>query len=175
MKNEVNLYCMYGNFCFFKRRFDKINLLSSEACLRSVYLKMWPIFIVLLILFIYVLDKLLIDPRLLELGEQFYGARRLPLIGCIYTFIGVRPESEWTSQVLSRVFFIHFKFSIFRIFRRHTKVFFFLFRIIRKMEKKNIFHFLFFQFFEKRKTLILSLLISNLHRVSTNFHQFYYF
>lgn len=55
---------------------------------------MWLIYIALLIFFVYILDKALLDKRLLELGEKFNGPKRYPLIGNAHCFFGVGPKGE---------------------------------------------------------------------------------
>jgi hypothetical protein len=55
---------------------------------------MWLIYVALLIVFIFVLDRALLDKRLFELAEQFNGPLRLPLIGTAYAFFGVGPKGE---------------------------------------------------------------------------------
>jgi hypothetical protein len=55
---------------------------------------MWLLYVGFLILFIYFLDKLLLDARLFELGEKFNGPRRLPIIGNAHTFFGVGPSGK---------------------------------------------------------------------------------
>lgn len=55
---------------------------------------MWLVYIVLLIAFIFILDKLLVDPRLLELAEKFNGPKRYPIIGTAYSYFGLKPDGE---------------------------------------------------------------------------------
>lgn len=73
---------------------------------------MWLLYVSLLVLFIYILDKILLDPRLLELGEKFNGPKRWPIVGNALMFIGVGPSGEiwkikWTlnrSKMLYKCF-----------------------------------------------------------------------
>lgn len=55
---------------------------------------MWFIYVALLVLFIYILDQVLLDKRLLELGEKFNGPKRWPIIGNANLFFGVGPKGE---------------------------------------------------------------------------------
>lgn len=55
---------------------------------------MWFLYVILFVLFIYILDKLLINPRLLELGEKFNGPKRWPIVGNALSFAGVGPNGE---------------------------------------------------------------------------------
>ena len=55
---------------------------------------MWPVYIALLIAFIFVLDKILVDTRQLELAEKFNGPKRYPIIGTAYSYFGLKPDGE---------------------------------------------------------------------------------
>ncbi|CRK93462.1 CLUMA_CG006998, isoform A [Clunio marinus] len=56
---------------------------------------MWLVYIALVILFIYILDQILIDKRLLELSEKFNGPKRLPIVGNALEFLGIGPKEYY--------------------------------------------------------------------------------
>lgn len=71
-------------------------LIDEHACILSSQFvsTMWPIYIALFILLVYILDELWIDKRLLELSNKFNGPRRWPLVGNALSLLWVGPKSK---------------------------------------------------------------------------------
>lgn len=56
---------------------------------------MFLVVFVVLILFLYVLDKILVDERRLELSERFGGPKRWPIFGNVGLFLGVGTDGNF--------------------------------------------------------------------------------